>query len=75
MSYESLENGPITHISRAQQELVAKIVKLGVSKAKAEKIVSSLSERDITRALQDKNFLRTKVDEWPGEDYDRSIDR
>jgi len=32
-------------ISSVKVELVAQIVRLGVSKAKAEKIVSSLSER------------------------------
>ena len=47
---------------REHDNLVSKIVSMGVSKAKAESIVSGLSDAQITRALTDASVLRSIID-------------
>jgi len=42
--------------------LVSKMVSLGVTKAKAENIVSGLSETQITNALNDAKALKAIID-------------
>ncbi len=48
--------------SSIDRELVAKIVKLGISKVKAEQIVRNLSAEEKSSALKDAGFLRVIMD-------------
>ena len=47
---------------RPHDHLVSKIVTMGVKKAKAETVVSGLSDAQITRVLTDTSVLKSIID-------------